>query len=203
MVCRHASASKKYSPERSDWAAEGFNYAGLLGFNDFKASTGWLSRFKAQRGIVGKVLSGESAAADGEAASAWMSDNAGSILEQYGPSDIYNADEIALSYEMLPSMTLYLKGQRCHGGKHSKKRVTVLLWAYMEGSNKRPPLVIGKSAKPRCSKGNRRLPVKYVANTKAWKKCAILTEWVVAFDRAAKCVHYWTTAQPIVWPTLF
>lgn len=162
------------------------NYACLLGVDDFKASTGWLSRFKARHDIVGKVLSGESADADGEAASAWMSDNAASILDQYGPSDIYNADESGLFYEMLPSRTLDLKGQRCHGGKHSKKRVTVLLCTNMEGSDKRPPLVIGKSAKPRCFKGNRGLPVKYVANKKAWITRAIITDWVVAFDRDMK-----------------
>lgn len=162
------------------------NYACLLGLDDFKASTGWLSRFKTRHGIVGKVLSGESAAADGEAASEWISDNAASILEQYGPSDIYNADETGLFYEMLPSTTLDLRGQRCHGGKHSKKRVTVLLCANMEGTDKRPPLVIGKSAKPRCFKGSRGLPVKYVANKKAWITRSIFTEWVVAFDRDMK-----------------
>lgn len=72
-------------------------YACLLGLDDFKASTGWLSRFKSRHGIVGKVLSGKSAAADGEAASEWIS-NATSLLEQYGTSDIYNADETALFY---------------------------------------------------------------------------------------------------------
>lgn len=157
-------------------------YACLLGLDDFKASTGWLSRFKTRHGIVGKVLSGESAAADEEAASEWISDNAASLLEQYSPSDIYNADETGLFYEMLPSTTLDFRGQRCHGGKHSKKRVTVLLCANMDGSDKRPPLVIGKSAKPRCFKGNRGLPVKYVANKKAWITRSIFTEWVVAFD---------------------
>lgn len=62
--------------------------------------------------------------------------------------DIYNADETGLFYEMLPSNTLEMKGQRCHGGKHSKKRVTVLLCAYVDASDKRPLLVIGKSASP-------------------------------------------------------
>ncbi|XP_050024797.2 tigger transposable element-derived protein 6-like [Dermacentor andersoni] len=83
---------------------------------------------------------------------------------------------------MLPSKTLEMKGQRCHGGKHSKKRVTVLLCANADGSDKRPPLVIGKSAKPRCFKGNRSLPVKYVANSRSWMTRAIFSEWVTSFD---------------------
>lgn len=126
------------------------NYACLLGLNNFKASTGWLSRFKTRHGTVGKVLPGESAAADGEAASEWISDNAANILEQYCPSNVYDADETCLLYKMLASKMLDLKGQRCHRDKHSKKRVTVLLCANMDGSGKCPPLVIGKSARPRC-----------------------------------------------------
>lgn len=73
-----------------------------------------------------------------------------------------------------------------NGGKNSKKRVTVLLCANMEGLDKRPPLVLDKSAKPRCFKGNRGLPVKYVANKKVWITRTIFTEWVVAFDRDMK-----------------
>lgn len=115
------------------------NFACLLGLDDFKASVGWLNRFKARHDIVGKVLCGESASADAEGASAWTARNITSILTDYAPSDVYNADETGLFYEMLPTRTLDFKGQHCHGGKHSKKRVTVLLCANMDGSDKRPP----------------------------------------------------------------
>lgn len=162
------------------------NYACLLGIDDFKASTGWLNRFKARHNIVGKVLCGESAAADTDGASAWTESNVAGIMKDYAPKDIYNADETGLFYEMLPARTLDFKGQRCHGGKHSKKRVTVLLCANMDGTDKRPPLVIGKSAKPRCFKGNRNLPVKYVANSRSWMTRVIFGEWVVALDRDMK-----------------
>ncbi|XP_070390804.1 tigger transposable element-derived protein 6-like [Dermacentor albipictus] len=158
------------------------NYACLLGIDDFKASTGWLSRFKARHDIVGKTLSGESASADTGNASAWISTNVSTLLKDYAKCDIYNADKTGLFYEMLPSKTLEMKGQRCHGGKHSKKRVTVLLCANADGSDKRPPLVIGKSARPRCFKGNRSLPVKYVANSRSWMTRAIFSEWVASFD---------------------
>lgn len=159
------------------------NYACLLGIDDFKASVGWLNRFKSRHSIIGKVLCGEAASADSDGAAAWMSASLAGILNDYSPSDIYNADETGLFYEMLPTRTLDFKGLRCHGGKHSKKRITVLLCANMDGSDKRPLLVIGKSAKPRCFKGNRSLPVKYMANTRAWMTRAIFGEWVQAFDR--------------------
>lgn len=67
------------------------------------------------------MLSGESVTAGGEAAPKWMSNNAASILEEYSPLDIYNADETRLFPEMLPSTALDLNGQHCHRGKHSKK----------------------------------------------------------------------------------
>lgn len=82
--------------------------------------------------------------------------------------DSDNADETDLFYMMLPSKTLKIKGQHCHDGKHSKKRVTVLLSANTDGSDKRPLPVIGKSASPRCFEGNRSLPIKYVANSRSW-----------------------------------
>ncbi|XP_072145523.1 tigger transposable element-derived protein 6-like [Dermacentor andersoni] len=157
------------------------NYACLLGIDDFKAGTGWLSRFKAHHDIVGKTLSGESASADIGSASAWISTNVSALLKDCAKRDIYN-DETGLFYEMLPSKTLEMKGQHCHGGKHSKKCVTVLLCANTDGSDKRPPLVIGKSARPHCFKGNRSLPVKYVANSCSWMTRAIFSEWVTSFD---------------------
>lgn len=149
------------------------NFACLLGIEDFKASTGWLSRFKNRHDIVGKTLSGESASADTSSASAWVSENVPALLEEFAMCDIYNADETGLFYEMLPCKTLDMKGQRCHGGKHSKKRVTVLLCSNADGSDKRPPLVVGKSARPRCFRGTRGLPVKYVANSRSWMTRAI------------------------------
>ncbi|XP_070378200.1 tigger transposable element-derived protein 6-like [Dermacentor albipictus] len=158
------------------------NYGCLLGIDDFKAGTRWLSRFKARHDIVGKMLSGESALADIGNASAWISTNVSALLKDCAMRDIYNADETGLFYEMLPSKTIEMKGQRCYGGKHSKKRVTVLLCINADGSDKRPTLVIGKSARPRCFKGNRSLPIKYVANSRSWMTRAIFSKWVASFD---------------------
>nr|XP_054923015.1 tigger transposable element-derived protein 6-like [Dermacentor andersoni] len=157
------------------------DFACILGHADFKASPGWLSRFKARHDIVAKVISGEAAAVDPLTTSSWLLTNK-EVLDQYKPSDIYNADETALFYEMLPSKTLDLKGQECRGGKHSKRRVTILLCTNMDGTDQRPLLVIGRSKKPRCFKGNRRLPVQYTANLKAWMSRAIFGSWLEAFD---------------------
>lgn len=124
------------------------NYACLLGIDDFKASTGWLGRLKAHHDIADKMLSGELASANTGSTSAWMSTNVSALLKDYAMCDIYSTDETGLFYEMLPSKTLEMKSQRCHGSKHSKKRVAMLLCPNMDKSDKRPLLVIGKSASP-------------------------------------------------------
>ncbi|KAH7960026.1 hypothetical protein HPB49_016267 [Dermacentor silvarum] len=48
------------------------NYACLLGIDDFKASVGWLNRFKSRHSIIGKVLCGEAASADSDGAAALL-----------------------------------------------------------------------------------------------------------------------------------
>ncbi|XP_037512204.2 tigger transposable element-derived protein 6-like [Rhipicephalus sanguineus] len=144
------------------------NYACILGIENFK------------------VLCGESGSADSDGASSWIATNAASMVEKYPASDVYNADETGLFYEMLPAKTLDFKGKQCHGGKQSKKRVTVFLCPNMDGSDKRPLFVVGKSAKLRCFKGTKNLPVKYVANNRSWMMRAIFTDWLVAFDNDMK-----------------
>lgn len=178
--------AKKMPISGSVLQQKALNYACLLGIEDFKASTGWLTRFKARHDIVAKVLCGESAASDANGAATWASSALPDIMKDYSPSDIYNADETGFFYELLPAKTLHMKGQPCSGGKHSKNRVTLLFCTNMDGSDKRCPLAIGKSARPRCFKGGKVLPVKYLANQKSWMTRAIFCEWLKAFDRDMK-----------------
>lgn len=86
------------------------NYADLLGIDDFKTCVGWLNRFKAHHSIIGKVLCNESISADVDRATAWKVSNVASILSNFTPADICNADETGLFYEMLPARTLDFKG---------------------------------------------------------------------------------------------
>nr|XP_037280485.1 tigger transposable element-derived protein 6-like [Rhipicephalus microplus] len=114
--------------------------------------------FASRHAIVAKVISGEAAAVNSVTTSSRLLSNK-ELLSQYKPSDIYNANETALFYEMLPSKTLNFKSQKCHGGKHSKR-----------------------SKKPRCFKGNRRLPVSYTANFMSWVMRTIFSSWLQFFD---------------------
>ncbi|XP_064468659.1 tigger transposable element-derived protein 4-like [Ornithodoros turicata] len=147
-------------------------------------SNGWLARFKARYNIVSKVVSGESAEANKDGAEAWENGQLRQILQDYDPEDIFNMDESALFFKLLPNRTLAFSGETCSGGKHSKDRISVAFAVNMTGNEKLPLLVIGKAAKPRCFKGGR-LPsnVLYRNNGKAWMTAVLFEEYVRLLDR--------------------
>jgi hypothetical protein len=151
--------------------------AAQLNIDDFSASSGWVSRFKDRHGLIFKKLVGESAEVSVESTDAWL-ESLPSLLEGYEPRDVYSADETGLFFKVLPDKTLGYKGESCHGGKHSKDRLTVLLCVNSDGSDKHVPIVIGKSPKPRCFKNVKKLPTKYYVNGKAWMTTLIFCSFL-------------------------
>uniref|UniRef100_A0A8C4X0K6 DDE-1 domain-containing protein n=1 Tax=Eptatretus burgeri TaxID=7764 RepID=A0A8C4X0K6_EPTBU len=69
---------------------------------------------------------------------------------------------------MLPEKSLGFVGQSHHGDKQAKIRVTLLVGANMDGTDKMPLYAIGKCKNPRAFKSVKHLPVAYSANKKAW-----------------------------------
>jgi hypothetical protein len=51
-----------------------------------------------------------------------------------------------------------------------------------DGSDKRIPIIIGKSAKPRCFKNIKKIPVTYSANLKAWMMPEIFRDFLHVCD---------------------
>ena len=100
----------------------------------------------------------------------------------YEPRDVYNADEMGLLFNVLPDRSLAHKGESCHGGKHSKDRLIVLLCINSDGSDKQVPIVIGKSPNPRCFKNVKKLPTKYQVNGKAWMMTEIFCSFLHSLD---------------------
>lgn len=150
---------------------------------EFTASNGWIDRFKKRAGLVYKSVSGESKSVDGEIVDSWKTTALPSLLAQYKPQDIFNADECGLFFNLLPDKTYDFKGEKCHGGKRSKERITVLVCANMDGSEKWPLLVVGKAEKPRCFKNVRTIPCTYTNNSSAWMTCKIFHQYLLAMDR--------------------
>jgi len=104
----------------------------------------------------------------------------------YAPNDVYNADETGLYYRALPDSTFDFKGNTVNGCKKQMQRLTILLVCNMTGTDKRRPLIIGKSKNPRCFRGVKTLPVDYYANSNAWMTSLIFTEFLRKWDREIK-----------------
>lgn len=159
-------------------------FAKALGQNEFQGSTGWLARFKKRHRIVFKSVCGEKGAAlSNEAVKEWKQNVLQDAMRGYNERDIFNCDEMALFYRALPNKTLAFKGEVCTGGKHSKERLTALLCANMDGTEKLKPLVIGKSKNPRCFRGVKFLPVDYESNGKAWMTSLLFERWLHKLDQ--------------------
>lgn len=158
--------------------------ASQMGHSSFKASSGWLHRFKQRHGYQWRSIIGESKSVPQQAVADWKATTLTNILQEYSPDDVFNADETGLFWRMEPKKSFVLKGETCSGGKQSKERVTVLPCANMSGSEKLPLLVIGKFEKPRCFKGitTDRLPTEYKHNNKAWMTRDVFTPWVKKLD---------------------
>ena len=87
-------------------------------------------------------------------------------------------DETGQFFRALPSKSLADKSRSCTGGKRSKERLTCALFVNASGGKERP-IIIGKSANPRCFRGitdKADLPCQYFNQSKAWMEAEILEE---------------------------
>nr|XP_002735168.1 PREDICTED: tigger transposable element-derived protein 6-like [Saccoglossus kowalevskii] len=157
-----------------------------MNHSEFKASNGWLERFKSRHGITFKSVCGEAASVSDDMVDDWVMLTLPGLIDGYAPRDIFNADETGLFFRLMPNKTLSFKNDVCSGGKTSKERLTVMLCANMDGSEKLKPLVIGKSKNPRCFKNVKSLPVDYKANKKAWMVSDLFIEWLHKLDKKYK-----------------
>lgn len=153
-----------------------------MGYEDFIASNGWISRFQKRQEIHYKKLSGESEAVDTENVETWKLQVLPGIIRGYQPKDRWNCDELGLFYSLLPDRSMVHRTETCHGGKRSKERVTILLACNEDGSEKLKPYMIGKSQNPRCFKNIRHFPCEYSNNRKAWMTAEKFKNWLRAFD---------------------
>ncbi|XP_039747898.1 tigger transposable element-derived protein 4 [Pararge aegeria] len=166
--------------------AKAEKFANQLGIIDFKASEGWLGKFKHRHQITYGKMNGEARDVDMNVTNNWISTVWPNLKMKYSPEDIFNADETGLFFKLTPDKTLKFKGEKCVGGKLSKERITVLMAANMSGTEKRKLLVIGKSKNPRCFKNIKQLPVTYKANNSAWMTSQIFEEEVRKWDAELK-----------------
>ncbi|KFD50662.1 hypothetical protein M513_08469 [Trichuris suis] len=137
--------------------------ARLGGNSSFRASTGWLHKFKKHHGIREIEIHGEKVSADESSASTFK-DELKRYLDQEGYDEEFmnSFDETGLQWKALPKRSLASRAEDATTGcKPSKERVTVLICANSSGTRRIPLLLIGKSKKPKCFKHAKSLPVVY------------------------------------------
>ncbi|KAK3753066.1 hypothetical protein QZH41_005505 [Actinostola sp. cb2023] len=165
-------------------------FANQLGYENFKASSGYLERFKARQSISGQNVCGEEKSVDPDIVEMWT-ERLPDICCKYSPRDRFNADETGFMWKATPTQTLNFRGEKCTGGKKSKERVTVMVACNQDGTDKLPLLVMGKYAKPRCFKNSNMdlLPVTYELQKKAWIDHVLFEQWLRKIDRKMKAAN--------------
>ncbi len=130
-------------------------------------SQGWLEKFKDRHGIKSFRRFGESGALDMEAIGAALSDIR-AVVDAYTKKDVFNMDETGLCWRLQADNSLAT--HQLEGRKINKERITLVICANSNGSEKIPLTIIGKHLNPRCFKGINRdmLGARYHANAKAW-----------------------------------
>src|SRR5260364_14626 len=160
-------------------------FAALLGISEeeFRASQGWLTRFKARIGLCNHKFHGEAESAPIELLPQFR-EELKNILATYEPRDIFNADECGLYYRMESSFSLSTTVRK--GKKKDKTRITVLFTANSDGSEKLTPLVINKSKMPNAFRDANitynQLPVDYYHNETAWMRQNIFKVFYVVIQ---------------------
>lgn len=146
--------------------------------NQFSASNGWFDKFKRRTGIRFLKICGEKLSADTAAIDPFVQSLKAKIQElRLTEEQIYNADETALYYRLLPGGTYVTASEKgAPGHKKSKERLTLMLCSNAAGTHKIKPLVIGKSRKPRAFK-NFTNPLDYANSQCAWMTTHIFYKW--------------------------
>ena len=95
------AVSKNVFPDGRILCEKAKEIAERLGFEDFKASNGWLDRWKKRHHIKQIAVSGESGDVSGATVDSWK-ERLPHILEGYSPEDIWNLDETGCFWRALP-----------------------------------------------------------------------------------------------------
>lgn len=153
----------------------------LYGNTDFKASDGWFSRWKARHGIHQVNIEGEARSSDNVSAAQFPAELHKVMSDENLTADqVYNCDETALYFRLLPTKSLDVQNSRNKSGfKQSKDRITLLFAVNKSGNHKLKPLCIGKSRSPRCFKhvNMKSLPVTYTHTKNAWMTGEVFSRW--------------------------
>ncbi|XP_039292048.1 tigger transposable element-derived protein 4 isoform X1 [Nilaparvata lugens] len=161
-------------------------FAIQYGIKEFKASNGWLSRWKQRHNISHSQNNSshdyESAVVDEKIPDEFLEKVWPVVKARYDPEQIYSAHETGLFYKISPNEATRFQSELCVNGELSGERVTVLVAANMTGSMKRRLIVIGKFETPVSFRNVKYVPVDYKSNKNAWMTPQIFEEEIRQWD---------------------
>ena len=157
--------------------AQAQSYGKQLKAVRFKGSDRWIRNFKIRHGIRSLSLQGEAASVDGKTVEDYR-ESFKEWAKEFEPRNVFNLDETALFYKLLPNRTLCHQA-KAKGAKSNKDRVSLAFCVSFTGE-KLLPLVIGKAAKPRCLRDLdlNKIGVRYTNSFKSWMTSAIFQEYL-------------------------
>ncbi|XP_074136042.1 tigger transposable element-derived protein 7 [Sminthopsis crassicaudata] len=160
-------------------AAERF--AQCFGRTDFKASTGWLFRFRNRHAIENRKVCGEQILNSVSENAEPFRQKLSLIIKQEKLclAQVYNGDETDLFWKSMPENIQANKKDICMPGqKINKERLSALLCANADGTHKLKSVIIGKSKQPRSIKNDANaLSVIYKSSKTFWFTRESFSEW--------------------------
>ena len=164
--------------------AKAKSLAQKMGYENFKASDGYISGLKKRHNISFITEHGESSSVNHEVIENWKLQLENELIG-YKPKDVYNLDETALFYKLMPNKTFAFGNETNFGGKQYKDRITLSLITNADGSD-RKAIMIGKYKNPRAFRNVGTLPIDYYLQTNAWVNSEIFRQILNKFNRKMK-----------------
>ena len=116
--------SKNVVPDGPTLMEQAKAIAQRLHIDGFKASNGWLKKWKTSHNLKFRTVSGESGEVSVSTTQSWK-ECLPDILEGYEEKNIFSMDETGCFWKALPEKGFAEKGKVCKGGKKSKLRLTI------------------------------------------------------------------------------
>ncbi|CAF1202139.1 unnamed protein product [Adineta steineri] len=153
----------------------------------FKASNGWLEKFRSRHNISHRTINDESSSIDNLTVDDWIQ-RIPKLVERFDVNNIFNCDESGLFFKALPDKSLTLHKEACKGGKKSKDRFTIMFCVNLTGTEKLKPLIISKSLRPRCFKNIdiNKYSIEWKANKTAWMNVKLFDEWISKLNESMR-----------------
>ncbi|XP_027308718.3 tigger transposable element-derived protein 3 [Anas platyrhynchos] len=152
------------------------NLAEALGKPGFEPSGNWLARFRLRHNIALEKPPRERGDAEQPGAERWSSAVLPELLRSYAPSEVYSCGETGV----LLQPPLAEEDEPAGPGG----RLTLLLCANADGTEKAALRVVGQSPRPRCLRGVnlQHMPWSYRASGQALLTAPLFAEWLQDFN---------------------